>query len=102
MDEPVFICDRCGFGFALSESGRWICDGEAWTVCPNCGSADMEEGKRCKICREIHYPFDIEHGVCKSCFSDAVDAYKSCVSSLMPWEREVLEDHYGTIDITEE
>ena len=37
----------------------------------------------------------------KDCFSDAVAAYKSCLNSLMPWEREVLECEYGNIDVTE-
>jgi hypothetical protein len=101
MDEPVFICDKCGCGFALSESDRWICDGDALTVCPNCGSADMEEGKRCKICREIHYPWKLRHGVCEACFADAVNSYRHLLDDLQPWEREVLEDEYGTIDITE-
>lgn len=101
MDEIVYVCERCGETFSLEESERWICDGEATTVCPNCGSDDIEEGKRCKICRDIHYTYDLEDGVCKGCFQDAVDAYKSCLRSLMGWEVEVLEDKYGTLDITE-
>ena len=54
------------------------------------------------MCRDIHYTFDLRHGVCKDCLTDAVESYKSCLNYLMPWEREVLEDEYGTIDITEE
>lgn len=101
-EEIVYVCDRCGETFTLEESERWICDGDAVTVCPNCGSDDIEEGERCKVCREIHYTFDMISGVCKDCFADAVSSYKSCLSYLQPWEREVLEDQYGNIDITEE
>ena len=43
----------------------------------------------------------MKHGVCEDCFADAISSYKSCINYLMPWEREVLEDEYGTIDITE-
>ena len=101
MDEIVYMCNRCGDGFTLEE-GRTVHlhEGDI-TVCPNCGSDDIEEGRRCKICRDIHFTYDLEDGVCKGCFQDAVDAYKSCLSSLMGWEKEVLEDEYGTIDITE-
>lgn len=102
MEEIVFMCNRCGDGFSLDEAGRIYEDGQPVTTCPNCGSTDIEEGKRCKICREIHYDFDLKSsGVCKGCFQDAVDSYKSCLRSLMGWEQEVLEDEYGEIDITE-
>lgn len=101
-EEIVYMCNKCGDGFTLEEANRIEIDGEAWTQCPNCYSTDIEEGARCKVCRDIHYTFDLSHGVCKGCFADAVSAWKSCISYLMPWEREVLEDEYGNIDITEE
>lgn len=100
-DEIVFVCNRCGEGFSLQESDAYLIDGEKLTACPECGSFDVEEAARCKICREIHQTYKMKHGVCKGCFADAVDAYKSCLSSLMPWEKEVLEDEYGNIDVTE-
>lgn len=102
MDGIVFICNRCGDTFALEDGKTLNTDEGDVTLCPNCDSSDIEEGKRCKICREIHYPHELRSGVCKGCFDDAVSAYKSCLSSLMPWEKEVLEDEYGNIDITEE
>lgn len=101
MYEIVYVCNRCGETFALEEGHRVNIDGENWTFCPSCRSDDIEEGKRCKVCRDIHFEYELNHGVCKGCFADAVDAYKACLRSLMGWEREVLEDEYGTIDITE-
>ena len=101
MDEIVYICDRCGEGFSQDEADRWFDDGEWLTACPNCGSCDHEEAKRCKVCREIVPEYEIRGGVCKGCFEDAVSAYKAALNSLT-WEREVLDDEYGNIDITEE
>lgn len=100
-DEIVYVCNRCGETFSLEEGRTLHLEEGDITLCPNCRSDDIEEGERCKVCREIHYTFDLSHGVCKDCFADAVDAYKSCLNSLMGWEKEVLEDEYGNIDITE-
>lgn len=97
----VYVCNRRGETFSLDEGRTLHFEEGDITACPNCGSDDIEEGKRCKVCREIHYTFDLSHGVCKDCFADAVESYKSCLNYLMPWEREVLEDEYGNIDITE-
>lgn len=102
MDEIVYVCNRCGETFSLEEGHRVNIDGENWTVCPSCRSDDIEEGARCKICRDIHFTFDLSHGVCKGCMQDAKDAYKSALESLMPWEKAVLTEEYGNIDITEE
>lgn len=101
MDEIVYICNKCGETFSLEEGRTKRFEEGDITVCPECGSDDIEEGERCKICREIHYPWKLKHGVCEDCFADAISSYKSCIGYLMPWEREVLEDEYGTIDITE-
>ena len=101
MDEIVYVCNRCGETFSLEEGKRLKTEEGLFTLCPNCGDDDIEEGERCKICREIHYPWELKHGVCEDCFADAISSYKSCINYLMPWEREVLEDEYGTIDITE-
>ena len=102
MDDIVYVCNRCGETFSLDEGRTLHFEEGDFTACPHCGSDDIEEGKRCKICREIHYDFDLKSGgVCKGCFQDAVDSYKSCLRSLMGWEQEVLEDEYGNIDITE-
>ena len=101
MDEIVYVCNRCGETFTLEEGKRLKTEEGLFTLCPNCGDDDIEEGERCKICREIHYPWELRHGVCEDCFADAISSYKSCINYLMPWEREVLEDEYGTIDITE-
>ena len=101
MDEIVYICNKCGETFTLEEGETKHYEEGDITVCPECGSDDIEEGERCKICRDIHYPWKLKHGVCEDCFADAISSYKSCINYLMPWEREVLEDEYGTIDITE-
>lgn len=100
-DEIVYVCNRCGEAFSLEEGYSLQTNVGDITLCPNCRSDDLEEGARCKICRTIHYEFDLNNGVCKDCFNDAVEAYKACLRSLMGWEREVLEDEYGTIDVTE-
>ena len=101
MDEIVYVCNKCGETFSLEEGRTQHYEEGDITLCPNCRSDDIEEGERCKICREIHYPWELRHGVCEDCFADAISSYKSCINYLMPWEREVLEDEYGTIDITE-
>ena len=100
-NEIVYVCNRCGETFTLEEGHTRRYEEGDITVCPSCGSDDIEEGKRCSVCGEIHYEHEIEHGVCKGCFSDAVSAYKHCLGYLQPWEREVLDDEYGNIDITE-
>ena len=101
MDEIVYVFNKCGETFSLEEGRTQHYEEGDITLCPNCRSDDIEEGERCKICREIHYPWKLKHGVCEDCFADAISSYKSCIGYLMPWEREVLEDEYGTIDITE-
>lgn len=102
MDEIVYVCNRCGETFSLDEGRTMHFEEGDFTACPHCGSDDIEEGKRCKICRTIHYEFDLDGGICKDCFDDAVSSYKSLLRSLMPWEREALDNRYGNIDITEE
>ena len=99
--ETVYVCNRCGETFPIEDSYVQRYEEGDILLCPNCRSDDIEEGARCKVCREIHYDFDLMNGVCKDCFADAVEAYKACLRSLMGWEKEVLEDEYGTIDITE-
>ena len=99
--ETVYVCNRCGETFALEDGYHQHYEEGDITLCPNCRSDDLEEGARCKVCREIHYEFDLNHGVCKDCFNDAVESYKACLRSLMGWEKEVLEEEYGEIDITE-
>ena len=101
MDEIVYVCNRCGETFSLEEGHRQHYEEGDITLCPNCRSDDIEEGKRCKVCREIHYVHDMHGDVCNGCFGDAVSSYKSCLSWLMPWEKAVLEEEYGTIDVTE-
>ena len=101
-EEVVYICNRCGDPFSLTEGRTLYTDEGNETLCPNCGSSDIEEGERCKVCRDIHLKHDLKSGVCKSCFSDAVAAFKACINYLQPWEREVLDDEYGNIDITEQ
>ena len=100
-EEIVYICDRCGERFTLTDAERHYFDGELITYCPGCGKTDFEEGKRCKVCGEICHEYELRSGVCKGCFGDAVAAYKAYLGYLQPWEREVLEDEYGAIDITE-
>lgn len=99
--ETVYVCNRCGETFSLEEGYHQHYEEGDITLCPNCRSDDLEEGARCKVCREIHYEFDLMNGVCKDCFADAVESYKACLRSLMPWEKAVLEDEYGEIDVTQ-
>ena len=99
--ETVYVCNRCGETFSLEEGYHQHYEEGDITLCPVCRSDDLEEGARCKVCREIHYDFDLMNGVCKDCFADAVSAYKSALNSLMPWEKAVLEDEYGEIDVTQ-
>ena len=101
MDEIVYVCNRCGETFSLEEGHRQHYEEGDITLCPNCRSDDIEEGKRCKVCHEIHYVHEMHGDVCNECFKDAVSSYKSCLSWLMPWEKAVLEEEYGNIDITE-
>lgn len=101
MDDIVYICNSCGERFSLEDGKTLRTEEGKFTACPNCGSDDIEQGRRCGVCKEIHYEWKLKHGVCEDCFADAISSYRSCINYLMPWEREVLEDEYGTIDITE-
>ena len=100
-EEVLYVCERCGEAFSLEEGRTLYTDVGNETLCPSCGSADLETGERCKVCREIVPDYEIRSGVCKGCFEDAVSAYKAALNCLT-WEREVLDDEYGNIDITEQ
>lgn len=101
-EEIVYICNRCGETFSLEEGKHVYSDEGAYTLCPTCGSSDIEEATRCPICREIVFPYEMKGGVCPECFNDAKAAFKSYIDYLQPWEREALELEYGNIDVTEE
>lgn len=100
-EEIVYVCNRCGETFSLDEGKPFYSDEGTFTLCPTCGSSDIEEAERCPVCREIVYPYEMKGGVCPECFSDAVAAYKAYIDYLQPWEREALDDYYGNIDVTE-
>lgn len=99
-DEIVYKCDRCGYTFPLEEGYAQHYEEGDIILCPNCRSYDIEEGERCKICREIYEKDELRIGVCPYCFDDAVSAWKACIEYLQPWEREVLEYEYGNLDVT--
>ena len=101
-DDIVYVCNRCGEGFALEDAARIYEDGLPVTACPNCFSADIEEGERCYVCRSIRYSWKLKHGVCKECFADAKSAWKDHIKSFTPWMRDVLEAEYTNLDVTEE
>lgn len=103
-EEIVYICNRpkCGSRFSLDESGTFNDNGELIAICPDCGSSDIEEGRRCPVCREIVRENDMEGIVCKKCFADAQQSLKVALGYLQPWEREALDWIYGNIDVTEE
>ena len=61
-DEIVYVCNRCGETFSLEEGRTLHLEEGDITLCPNCRSDDIEEGERCKVCRGIHYTFDLSHG----------------------------------------
>ena len=100
-DEIVYICNRCGEKFSLEDGKSLYTDEGTFTLCPSCGSDDIEQGERCKICRQIVFPHEIKGGVCPECLSDAVASYERYLDYLQPWEREALDDYYGNIDVTE-
>ena len=52
MDRVVYKCETCGHGFPLEDGKRVYFDGEPWTACPNCGSANLEEAAICDHCGE--------------------------------------------------
>ena len=96
----MWICNSCEEVFETP----YVADrglGVTVILCPRCFSWGIQQLDQCPICRTYYYPHEKRGGVCKGCFQDAVDSYKSCLRSLMGWEREVLEDEYGEIDITE-
>lgn len=101
-DETVYVCNVCGEGFSLEDSDTIYEDGLPVTACPNCRSADIEEGERCDVCREIYYPWKMKGGICEECFQDAKSAWKALLADFTPWMREALEYEYGNLDVTEE
>ena len=95
----MFICNSCEEVFEtpyVDDRGL----GVTVNLCPMCFSWGIQEAEQCPICRTYYYPHEKRGGVCEECFNDAVSAFKACIGTLT-WEREVLEDHYGNIDITE-
>ena len=101
-DEIVYVCNRCGETFSLEEGHRQHYEEGDITLCPNCRSDDIEEGARCKVCREIYYPWKMKGGICEECFKDAKSAWKALLADFTPWMREALEYEYGNLDVTEE
>lgn len=97
-----YKCDRCGEGFALEDGKRVVLDGELWTACPNCGSQDLDEGEKCKLCGEIVYPWNIRGGVCPDCLTECIIAYRRKLNELEDSVTEVLTDVYGELDITKQ
>lgn len=100
-DDIWYVCNYCHETFTLEESDRYYFDGEFHTICPTCGSKNIEEAAQCKVCRGIYRKDKMRPtGVCEGCFKDAVEAYQTTLGYLMPWQKILLEDEFGEIDIT--
>ena len=94
----MWICNSCEEVFetpCVADRGL----GVTVNICPRCFSWGIQPLDQCPICRTYYYPHQKRGGVCKGCFEDAVAAYKAVLSSLN-WEKDVLTEEYGEIDIT--
>lgn len=102
-EEIAYICDCCGERFTLEDGKHMNSDEGPYTLCPGCGSSDIEEAVICPVCRTIWFQFEMDDsGVCPECFKEAKEMYKSAIGSLQPWVRKALDRHYDNIDVTEE
>ena len=100
-DKIYYICERCGESFSLEQGDRKFFDDQYWTVCPNCGSANIEEAEACKRCGNIVYPWHIRSGVCPECITEAVLAFRHKLDELPKDIKEIIADEFGDPDVTQ-
>lgn len=76
----MFICLHCGHEFEEPSNRynkRWSDSDDSEQYCPNCGSEDFEEAKKCELCDEWHSADRIVNGVCKDCIERGSKDIKS-------------------------
>lgn len=94
-----FICKDCGSVFDEREMKTkvdWLTDDprdkEEYVVCPECGSTEFEEARRCIRCGEPFIPDDYR-GYCHDCQFEIYHEYRhdprKCYQVTAPAEEEV-------------
>lgn len=69
----MYICNHCGNVFdephiSYTAGGDY---GEAWAVCPHCGSDDMSEAFQCFVCGDYITDSKVE-GICDACLERSI------------------------------
>lgn len=64
-DDLKTVCERVGEYMGQDAY-------ETYSVCPHCGSIEIEEAERCEKCGEYVAPEELIGGVCLDCFKSLV------------------------------
>lgn len=87
-EEPNKIEENMGecFGFPCVEQ---------LAICPHCGSEDITEAIKCKICEEYVPDSTVEYGACENCRREVNGRFMELMrNNFYEVERELLNDIY--------
>lgn len=103
----MFICCECELLFsdpdrAFDRVGERYSDGYYVSVCPHCGSTEIEEAEECIYCHDLKLPSELNNGLCDVCkeeimqniYDSVMEAYREN-QEVQTWIAEELFAGWG-------